>query len=337
MSFADTDPLIISCLNQSIGGRISVCLLSYNHAHLIESTLAAIQKQTLSECEIIVSDDCSTDGTWDLLQRIAAADSRIRPIRTPRNLGMPGNANFAVTQTDRPYIALLHHDDLCRPDLLEKWVSALERHPDAGFAFNPYGVEDSDFIWQEALPGERIDGHWLLEHCLFPRWGCLIRGTAMIRRAAWAQVGGMRPQFGLLADVDLWMRLAMLGSVAYVDEPIQILRHDRPEDYPEEYKSRVWSWARQRYLYEIHAANRMTYYKLDTLLGRWNWWVFRVRLSLETAKWLTYGIVRRKFEMIMTSGDSATEYDLSLLRFYRHFLNVMARSMRLFRFNHKNK
>ena len=307
----------------ALGQKISVCLLTYNHAHLLESTLASIQQQSLTGYEIIVSDDCSTDGTWALLQRLAAADSRIRPLRTPQNLGMPGNANFAVAQSDRPYIALLHHDDLCRFDLLDRWVTVLERHPEAGFVFNPYGVEGSDFVWRDALPGECLEGGWLLERYLFPRWGCLIRGTAMIRRSAWEQVNGMRPRFGLLADIDLWMRLAMLGPVGYVDEPIQILRHDRPEDYPEEYKAHGWSWTRQRYLYEIHAANRKAYYSLDTLSGRWQWWVFRTRLSLETAKWLTYALVRRKPRMITTSGESVTAYDLWWLRLYRHALNVL--------------
>jgi GT2 family glycosyltransferase len=140
---------------------------------------------------------------------LAADDSRIRPIRTPHNLGMAGNANHAVAQTDRPYIALLHHDDLYRQDLLEKWASVLERNPDAAFVFNPYGVYESEFVYQEPMPGECIDGKWLLNHYLFARWGCVVRGTAMIRRSSWAQLGGMREQFGLLADIDLWMRLAM--------------------------------------------------------------------------------------------------------------------------------
>ena len=306
--------------NNLFGAKITVCLLTYNHAHLLESTLASIQQQTLTGYDILVSDDCSTDATWPLLQRLAAADPRIRPIRTPQNLGMPGNANFAVAQTDRPYIALLHHDDLCRPDLLEKWLGVMERHPTVGFVFNPYGVDGSDHVYRESMPGERIDGHWLLGHYLFPRWGCAVRGTALIRREAWDAVGGMRPQFGLLADIDLWMRLAMRGPVGFVDEPVQILRHARPEDYPEDYKSNGWSWPRQRYLYEIHAAGRLAYYDLDTLRGRLRWWQFRLRLSLETAKWLTYAVVRRKPGMIADSQDSVTDYDLWPLRLYRWLL-----------------
>jgi len=310
-------------MRHTLGQKISVCLLTYNHAHLLESTLESIQRQTIDGYEIIISDDNSTDNTWDLLQRLKANDSRIRIIRTPNNLGMPGNANFAVAQTNRPYIALLHHDDLNRTDLLEKWVMVLERYPNTGFVFNSYGVDSSDLVYRGQLPGECIDGNWLLTNYLFSNWGCLIRGTAMIRRSAWRQVGGMRLQFGLLSDIDLWMRLAMQGPVGYIDEPIQIIRHDRPEQYPMEYKASEWSWLRQRYLYEIHAANRLTYYDLKTLRGRLAWWKFRLRLNLETTKWLTYAVVRRKHRMIAMCPDSVTTYDLWPLNLYRWILQKM--------------
>lgn len=302
------------------GKLITVCLLCYNHAHLIESTLASIQNQTLAGYEIIVSDDCSTDDTWAILQRMAAADSRIRPIRTPHNLGMPGNANFAVSHSDRPYIALLHHDDLCRSDLLEKWIAVMVRQPQVGFVFNAYGVDKSDFVYREVFPGEWMDGSRFLENYLFSRWDCPVRGTTMIRRQAWQAVGGMRPQFGLLADIDLWMRLARRGPVGYVNEPILVVRQEWPEDYPEDYKGARWSWLRQRYLYEIHAANRLAYFDLRSIADRLQWWKFRLRLTMETAKWLTYGLVRNKPLMIATSEDSVTAYDLFPLRYYRTLL-----------------
>jgi glycosyltransferase involved in cell wall biosynthesis len=307
-------------MNPLIGEQISVCLLTYNHVDVIESTLQSILDQTITGYEVIVSDDCSTDGTWELILELAASNKRIKPVRTPRNLGMPGNANFAVTQCDRPYIALLHHDDLYRKDLLEKWVGVLDRHSDAAFVFNSYDVFESDLIYQEPMPGECIDGNWLLRKYLFARWGCVVRGTAMIRREAWEQVGGLREQFGLLADVDMWLRLAMRGPVGYVSEPVITVRHRRPSYYPDIYLGNTWSWRRQRFLYEIHASNRLDYLDLSTLLGRLQWWGFRLKLSFETTKWLVYAVVRKKREMITSSRDSVTEYDLWPLRVFRSML-----------------
>jgi glycosyltransferase involved in cell wall biosynthesis len=307
-------------VNACVGEKISVCLLTFNHVEAIESTLRSILDQTIVGYEVIVSDDCSTDGTWERILELAAEDARLKPVRTPRNLGMPGNANFAVAQSDRPYIALLHHDDLYRKDLLEKWAGVLDRYSDVAFVFNPYGAFESDFIYEESMPGASIDGKWLLERYLFACWGCVVRGTAMIRREAWECVDGMREQFGLLADIDMWMRLAMRWSVGYVAEPVITVRHQRPSDYPDIYKGRSWSWRRQRFLYEIHASNRLDYLNLNTLGGRLQWWAFRLKLSFETTKWLVYSVVRKKPEMIASSHESVTRYDLWPLRVLRHML-----------------
>ncbi|MEK8049887.1 glycosyltransferase family A protein [Ideonella sp. DXS22W] len=307
------------------GSNISVCLLTYNHVHLIRSTVASILEQNLPRFELIISDDCSTDGTWECILEMAARDARIRPLQPPTNQGMPGNANFAVAHSSRPYIALLHHDDIYRQDLLDLWSGVLDRHPGAAFVFNPYGVHGSKDFQREPLPGECIDGHWLLDNYLLPRWGCLIRGTAMIRRDIWNQVGGMRLQYGLLSDVDLWMRLAARWQVGYVDERIMELRQERPEDYPDAYKATRWSWPRKRFLYEIHAQNRLDYWNLGSPVGRLKWWGFRVKLSLETAKWLSYAVVRKRPEMISESDKSATPYDLWPVRLYRSLLRALYR------------
>lgn len=300
--------------------RISVCLLAFDHVDVIDSTVASVLGQTVYDAEIVLSDDCSTDGTWEALQRIEKRDPRVRAIRTPRNLGMAEHANFAVAQSTGDYIALLHHDDLYRPDLLEKWAGVLDRHPEAAFVFNCYGSVDSDRICGADMPGERIDGDWLLEHHLFARWGCLIRGTAMIRRSAWVRAGGMRAEFGLLADVDLWMRLAMCGPVGYVAEPLIAVRHARPSYYPDIYTGGTWSWTRLRLLYEIHAANRAAYLCRRRFGGRLRWFGFRCRLSAQTAKWIVYALVRRKYPMLRSCGESRTAYDLWLLRLFRDLL-----------------
>lgn len=301
----------------SSGEKVSVCLLTYNHVDIIESTLRTILDQTAVGYEVVVSDDCSSDGTWDVILRAAKEDSRLVPIRTPDRLGMAGNANFAVASCARPYIALLHHDDLYRRDLLERWASTLDRFADVGFVFNPYGTCESSVVSGDPMPAECLDGRWLLERYLLPRWGCIVRGTAMIRREAWEQVGGMRTEFGLLADVDLWMRLAMRGPVGYVPEPVITVRHQRPTYYPAIYSGSQWSWERQRLLYEIHAANRLSYLDIRSIRGRIRWWGFRARLSAETFKWLIYGVVRRKSQVITDSTECATEYDLLPLRLLR--------------------
>jgi GT2 family glycosyltransferase len=315
-------------MSAASGADIGVCLLTYDHAAIVESTLDSVLAQSLSGFELIVSDDGSRDGTWEIIRRRAAADARIRAVRTPRNLGMAGNANFAARHTSRPFLALLHHDDLYRPDLLEKWLGVMRRQPDVTFVFNPYAVHADTKLLDHPFSDERLDGARFLEEHLFPRWGCPVRGTALIRRRDFDAVGGLREEFGLLADVDLWMRLAARGAVGYVPEPLITVRQQRPAYYPEAYQNGVWSWPRQRRLYDIHARNRLEYFDQGTWRGRRKLLEFRTRLSLETAKWLSYALVRRKWSMLDSASEGVTLHDQAWLSAYRSVLARLGRAAR---------
>lgn len=315
-------------MNASRGADVAVCLLTFDHAALIESTLDSVLAQTLDGFQLIVSDDCSSDGTWQLVERRARVDRRITAVRTPKNLGMPGNANFAARHTSRPYLALLHHDDLYRPDLLEKWLGVLLRQPDVTFVFNPYAVYSQATLQGHPFSDERLDGARFLEDHLFGCWGCPVRGTAMIRRRDFDDVGGLREEFGLLADVDLWMRLAARGAVGYVPEPLITVRQERPAYYPEAYQNGLWSWRRQRYLYDIHARNRLEYFDQGSWRGRRKLLEFRTRLSLETAKWLSYAVVRRKWAMLDAASEGITPHDQAWLSTYRALLGRAGRVAR---------
>ncbi|HET7930108.1 MAG TPA: glycosyltransferase family 2 protein [Rhodanobacteraceae bacterium] len=306
--------------------KISICVMVYNHVNVIESTLRTLLVQSVTNFELIVSDDCSTDGTWALLESIQKTDPRIRVIRTPRNVGMAANANFAVQAASGEYIALLHHDDLYRADLIEQWARVLDEYPDVGFVFNPYGLYGTDDISAISVPSGRLDGTQFLTRHLFPSWGCPIHGTAMIRRSAWERTGGMRLEFGLLADIDLWMRLAAQGPVGYVDEPLITVRHARPDYYPDIYTGKNWSWKRHVLLYLIHGANRESFYRNRKLRRLLVMLAFRFRLSVETAKWISYAIVRKKSDMLRRSNESRTAYDMLWLRIYRAAARLLARS-----------
>ena len=306
----------------NVGRDVSVCLLTYNHAHLLESTLDSIRRQSLPDIEIVVSDDCSTDRTWELILDAAGTDPRIRPMRTTHNLGMAGNANFAVGRSRRPYVALLHHDDLYPEDLLEKWLAAMLCCESAGFAFNPYS--DGTFPrFPAAIGGRRcLDGHWLLEQYLFRYWGSVIRGTAMIRRSAWDSVGGMRERFGSIADVDLWMRLAMRFPVAYAFDSRILVRQERPLDYPVEYlASQGFSWSRRARLYGIHADNRLDYWGRNDVRNLVRWWLFRTRVSMDALKWIIYVVIRYRRPMLATCIEGANAYELSLIGLLRRLMH----------------
>ncbi|MDB4987508.1 MAG: hypothetical protein JWN04_2686 [Myxococcaceae bacterium] len=300
---------------------VSVCLLAYNHARTLADALRSILAQDHAHFELIVSDDCSTDDSWAVIQRFAAADSRVRPIRTPRNLGMAANANFAVAHSSAPYIAILHHDDVCAPSLLRRWLEVAERHPSVAFVGNAYGYDDASVDYHPFE--ECTKGTLALEEALLPNWGCPIRGTALVRRSCWDAVGGIRERFGMLADVDLWMRLAARWDIGYVRDPLIIVRHECPENYPEGYHG--WSWSRFRLLYDIHGTNRLEYYQDRASSHRHaEMMKFRLRVTLDELRWLAYAVLKRRRDILQTSHLVSNHYELGLARFARETLARLA-------------
>lgn len=309
---------------------VSVCLLAYNHARTLGEAIESLLAQEHKNFELIVSDDSSTDATWQVLLSFADRDARIRPIRTPRNLGMAANANFAVGHARGRYVALLHHDDLCSPRLLSRWLEVAERHPTIAFVSNAYEVRlpsvDAGQVRVDYHPfRELTPGRLALEEIILPNWGCPIRGTALIRTDCWNAVGGMRERFGMLADVDLWMRLSARWDVGYVAEPLITVRHEPPDDYPKDYHQ--FSWPRFRLLYDIHATNRLEYFKDRAAKRRLEMMRFRWRVSVDELYWLTYAVLKRRWDILKTSDSVANEYEFFAARLLRKSLAASVTSL----------
>ena len=116
---------------------ISVVMMTYNHesyvAQAIESVLA---QETEYSFEVIVGNDCSTDKTAAVVDKLAAEDSRIIPIHQKQNLGLHRNIDNLIANANGKYIALLEGDDFWTvKDKLQKQVTFLEENPDCGQCF----------------------------------------------------------------------------------------------------------------------------------------------------------------------------------------------------------
>lgn len=110
--------------------RVSVLLPVYNVEAYVAEALASIQSQTLSDIEIVVVDDRSTDGTLRIVEQIASSDSRIRIVRTPRNIGLPAALNFGLPFCRASLIARMDGDDIALPTRLEKQLRLLDENPE---------------------------------------------------------------------------------------------------------------------------------------------------------------------------------------------------------------
>lgn len=109
---------------------VSVILPVHNGAEYVEPAIASICGQSLTEIEIIVVDDASSDATPDILAKAAARDDRIRIIRLDQNAGLPVALNTGLDVARAPLIARMDADDLSHPDRLKRQKDYMTAHPD---------------------------------------------------------------------------------------------------------------------------------------------------------------------------------------------------------------
>ncbi|WP_428377635.1 glycosyltransferase family 2 protein [Lichenicoccus sp.] len=110
---------------------VSVGLPVFNGEAYVGRAIDSILSQTLTDLELVICDNCSTDGTQALCDAYAKADPRVRYIRNPRNLGAGPNYDRCFHLARGTYFKWAAHDDMMAPHYLERAVAALEARPDA--------------------------------------------------------------------------------------------------------------------------------------------------------------------------------------------------------------
>lgn len=110
-----------------IEGLVSIITAIYNSEAYIAKTIESVQAQTYSNWEMVITDDCSIDGSLDIVERYAASDPRIRILRLPSNGGPGISRNNSISNAKGQYIAILDSDDTWAPDKLEKQLDLMKR------------------------------------------------------------------------------------------------------------------------------------------------------------------------------------------------------------------
>lgn len=204
---------------------VSVVLVTYNRAKVLEDTVRSVLAQTLDDFELIVCDDASTDATPVVMAEWATRDQRIRYLRQPHNLRTAGNLRSGLELAKAELVAVLHDSDVYDPRLLERWAAALRACPEAAFVFNAYNQLDADGRIERTYR-ENLDpcvpGRVLLERYYFRRWhfDSPVWGTVMLRKSKYLAIGGYDTRFPFVADVDLYLKLAETSCVAYVPDAL---------------------------------------------------------------------------------------------------------------------
>lgn len=216
---------------------VSIVMPAYNCEAFIAEAIASVQGQTYPHWNLIVVDDCSSDGTARVAREWTGRDPRIRVLSSLANGGSAAARNLGLSHGAGRYVAFLDADDVWAADKLEKQLAFMARRQ-AGFSFTAYqkfgpagpgGVIRArpSVSWRDMLKGNRIGcSTVVLDTRVFPQ----IRFPAGLGRrtdhALWLSLFDAERRLDLIErggreDYVLWLSLLRDGALAHgLDEPL---------------------------------------------------------------------------------------------------------------------
>ncbi|MCU0565822.1 MAG: glycosyltransferase [Oculatellaceae cyanobacterium Prado106] len=202
--------------------KISVCVPTYNRAHLLPYAVESVLNQTYRDFELIICDDASSDQTAEVVAQWQ--DSRIRYIRHPENIKRSRNMRSGFEAAQGEYFVKFDDDDALTPMFLEQTVAVLEQQSNVDFVCADHWVINAHSQRDEVATQKNSEkwkkdrlGHGIIPDLLSETFHhqSLQVGSTLFRMAALKQVDFMRFEADGCEDYDLLVRLALMGKTGY--------------------------------------------------------------------------------------------------------------------------
>lgn len=280
---------------------LSVLVTAYNRAPFIAASIESVLSQTFTDFELIVVDDCSTDGTLEIAREFERRDPRVRVVANERNLGQFPNRNRAAELARAEFMKFHDSDDLMYPHCLQVMVSMMQSAPGAGFGLSKGSMWPGGPCPMLLTPRMAYQREYFGE-------GIVSSGPAgaIFRTAVFRKLGGFE-DVGVPSDTLFWVRACATENVLllpadlfwYRSHPAQ--EFHSPAAQAQYVKVAGWMWSALSAPEcpltpaEREQAKRNRAYHLarrtlqDVRRGRWRFSLARLRHSQMTAgDWLRY-------------------------------------------------
>lgn len=199
-------------------GLVSVVIPVYNRIDTIEKAVESVRKQTYKNVEIIIIDDGSTDGTDDMLKKLAESENNIR-IFIQDHKGANAARNFGIEKSKGEFIAFQDSDDEWLPDKLEKQIRYMEeKHLAVCYCpFYLYGLNEKQ-IFPEDYQNRKKYEQELIQ--VLKCYNVVSTQTLVIRRHIISDVGIFDEDMLRFQDYEYVIRIIQKKHIGYISEPL---------------------------------------------------------------------------------------------------------------------
>jgi|GEM_PF-1730762 len=207
---------------------VSVLVIAYNHKGFILDCLKSIEHQSYENIELIINDDCSKDGTFELAKDWCEQHrdrfTNCICVQNTNNLGLVKNCNSAIGRANGDYIKLIASDDMLLPKAIEAMAEYLDVNEQVQLACSNAVLVSEETIYGELEnPGFEVfykkkpnfeknvfDNLFLYNYILAP--------TVMVRKSTYLQYG-LYDENGKFEDWEYWLRVTSAGGqIGYIDQ-----------------------------------------------------------------------------------------------------------------------
>ena len=193
---------------------VSVLMPVHNGVAWVLGAIDSVLRQSLTDLELVIVDDGSTDGSPEAIDCLVRRDRRIRVLRQ-RHLGVAAALNRGLEAARAPLVARLDADDTAETTRLARQAAFLEHRRDVGLVGTwAYEIDGYGRVRGRRTPDtdSRSLKRWLEEGNPF------IHSSVMARTELLRALGGYRAAFQAAEDYDLWLRVAEVSEVANLPE-----------------------------------------------------------------------------------------------------------------------
>ena len=224
---------------------ISVVMGIYNCADTLPEAVQCIIDQTVSDWELIMCDDGSTDNTYETAEELQRKyPEKIAVLQDAENCGLSAMLNRCLENARGTYIARMDGDDLCRKDRFEKELQALQEHPEIDIVSCDMEFFDESGVWgrisHPTYPTEKD----FMKESPFCHAPCMVRKTAFDKVNGYSE----EKQYLRVEDYHLWIMMYAAGCKGMnIHEPLYQMRDDRNAYSRRKFRYRI-NEARVKYL-----------------------------------------------------------------------------------------
>jgi glycosyltransferase involved in cell wall biosynthesis len=210
---------------------VSIAIPCYNYGHYLPFALASALSQPDVDVVAIVVDDASTDGTQEIVRRLAESDERVHAILHSQNRGHVATINEALAHAHGEYVVLLSADDGLTPGALRRATALLDANPSVGLAYGfPLTFDDHPPPARERVRNWTVwpGREWLARCCRSGR-NFIDNPEVVMRTSVQRRIGGYDIDLPHSGDLAMWLRAAAISDVGRVNGADQAYYRIHPD------------------------------------------------------------------------------------------------------------